>query len=75
MHVMLRAGDSSLPRAGDSSLPRHRQALRIQTAPPGLVFRNFGKSLHQFLCMRACAWPRLTTTPQAGAATTNWQHS
>ena len=45
---MLRAGDPALPRAGDSSLPRHRQALRIQTAPPGLVFQNFGKSAHQF---------------------------
>lgn len=35
-------------RAGDSALLRHRQALRIQTAPPGLVFQNFGKSAHQF---------------------------
>lgn len=35
-------------RADDPTLPRHRQALRFQAAPPGLVFRSFGKSLFQF---------------------------
>lgn len=35
-------------RAGNPALPRHRQALRFQAAPPGLVFQNFGKSPLQF---------------------------
>ena len=54
-------------RAGDPSLPRHRQALRIQTAPPGLVFQNFGKSLFQFFMharVRVAPPPNNSASPQ-----------
>ena len=66
---MLRTDDSSLPHAGDPALPRHRQALRIQTAPPGPVFQNFGKSAHQFFMH---ARVRVAPPPNNSA---NLQHS
>ena len=78
MCVMLQAGDSSLPRHRQACVAVSRRP-RAPAPPPGLTdpsrtaglapkISTFCSKTNSTFCMRACAWPRLPTIPQARAA-------
>ena len=76
--MVLQAGDSALPRHRQARVAVSRRPC-TPAPPPGLTdpsrtagigpkISTFCSKVNSTFCMRACAWPRLPTTPQARSA-------